>query len=315
VRRSDGFALIGALWLLVAISAIGLEFGLRARQHRLVAINRLDEAAARQAAEAGLQHARSRLEGALIRSISAQGQFAGVVDDAWGPSSILLPDSVSLLDARYDVRAFDANSCLNLNRADEEMLRSFFRALEVDFGLADRIAQSVVDWRDADDLRRARGAERDDYVRLGSPVLPPNAPFRSLDELRHVQGVTPDILERARPHLTLLGSGRINLNTADRPVLLALPGMQEGSVSVLFRMRREGRTVRHLADLGAELPARALRAYEEEYWNLLPRTVLDTREVEVVSRGTSASGRMTVTAHSLFAKAGDRAIQTWRQIR
>ncbi|MFW5947894.1 MAG: hypothetical protein ACOCUW_05320, partial [Gemmatimonadota bacterium] len=55
-----GFALLATLWLVVAIGVVGLEWGLRAGDQRRVAMNAVDAAAARAAAESGLAQARSR---------------------------------------------------------------------------------------------------------------------------------------------------------------------------------------------------------------------------------------------------------------
>ena len=41
----------------------------------------------------------------------------------------------------------------------------------------DRIAQAIADWRDGDDLHRARGAEVAWYEEEGRFVLPRNGPF------------------------------------------------------------------------------------------------------------------------------------------
>src|SRR5690606_8405821 len=128
---------------------------------------------------------------------------------------------------RFFVQARDAGSQLHLNVADEEELRRYFSALRMDYGKADRLAQAIMDWRDLDQSHRARGAERDDYLAAGSAVLPADGPFRRVSDLRFVMGMTSADYDLLSPHLTLFGSGRINLNSAPREVLLALPGVTE----------------------------------------------------------------------------------------
>ena len=60
-----GFALVAALWLLIALSAVGLDSALRSRARRQAAANVLDEVRARAAAVAGTEYARSRLTAAM----------------------------------------------------------------------------------------------------------------------------------------------------------------------------------------------------------------------------------------------------------
>lgn len=314
VSGDRGFALVAALWLLVALSAVGLEFGLRARERRLAAANVLERARARAAAEAGIAHARARLDELARRAEELRGSMsASRTLDPWEQPGTLLPDSVSLDDVGYRVTLRDAGASLDLNRVGEEELRRFFSTLRVDFGEADRLAQAIADWRDADDLHRARGAEREHYLEEGLPVLPRNGPFQELSELRYVRGMTAEIYEEAKPHLTLLGTGRVNVNSADRPVLLALPGMTDEAVAVLFRFRRQGRHVSSLADLANELSPPARKALEAAMTSLLSRVEFETREVEAVSEGWVEGSPVRARVEGLFVRSRGVTFLVWRR--
>jgi general secretion pathway protein K len=305
MRSRPGFALLAALWLLVALSVVGLEFSLQARQHRLAAANLLETGRARAAAEAGLEHSRARLADRL----RVAELRAGTVDprhlaDPWADVDQLLTRPVRLDEAGYSLALRDANSALNVNRATEQELRDLFTALRIDHGRADEIAQSIMDWRDGDDLPRARGAERDYYLRRGSPVLPRNAPFEELAELVHVRGVTPEILERVRPFLTVAGTGRVNLNAAPPEVLIALPGMTDEAIAVLLGLRRQGRRLGNLFELGNALSPGAAAILQAELPNLLSRATMETREVEVLSVGRAEDGVLSVSIHALLVRSG-----------
>src|SRR6266487_274433 len=287
MRQERGFALLAALWLLVALSALSLEVSLLARERRLAAANTLEEMQARAAADAGLEHARARL---------AAAARSGALDP-WRRPDSLLTEEVTLGDERYHVTLRDAGGALNLNRATDAELRRLFIALRVDAGQADRLAQVIMDWRDPDDLRRARGAERADYLGAGRGVLPRNGPFQSIEELGGVLSMTPEILEGVRPYLTLLGTGQVNLNAAPRPVLLALPGIGEEAAGVLLRHQGSRHPLHSLADLSLELSAGARAALEAETSALLARVTFETREVEAVSDGWADGSPVRVHAH------------------
>jgi hypothetical protein len=63
---------------------------------------------------------------------------------------------------------------------------------------------AIADWVDKDDdPRPGGGAEAKQYADAGLPYRPPNAPIESLDDLRLVQGMTPEIFAAARPFLTI----------------------------------------------------------------------------------------------------------------
>ena len=312
MRGERGFALLAALWLLVALSVVGLEFGLRARERRLSAANVLESGRADAAAEAGIADAHAR----LAELLSASPRF-GRADpnrllDPWGGTDALARDTVALGEARYALSLSDAGAALNLNRATEDELRRLFAALRLDFGKADRLAQAIMDWRDADDLHRARGAERQDYLDAGSAVLPENRPFDRLGELRQVMGMTPETYDLVRPHLTLLGTGQVNLNAAARPVLLALPGMTEHSVAVVLRRRTGRQPLRSLIELTNELPVEPRAVLQAHLTELSARAAFETREIVARSEGWVEGSPVHTVMTGLFARGGSNAFLVWR---
>jgi general secretion pathway protein K len=105
------------------------------------------------------------------------------------------------------------------------------------------LLDAILDWRDPDELVRPQGAERDQYEAAGYDYLPANAPFQSVDELRLVIGMTPDLMRRLQPLLTVysLQSG-INSRQAPRAVLLALPNVQAEDVEAYLGLREEAYT-------------------------------------------------------------------------
>lgn len=302
----QGFALIAALWLLVALTAAGLGFGLLERARHLAAANTVEEARARAAAEAGLADTRSRLLQLL------DGQRDDRVDP-WSSELVKPVDTVAVGSARAVVTINDPTARLNLNRATEGELRRLFVALRLDYGDADRIAQRIMDWRDADDMRRARGAERDDYESEGSAVLPANGAFTRLAELRDVLGVTSEIYDRVRPYLTLEGSGQVGLLGASRPVLLSLPGMSEQAVALIMKRRISGRALPRLADLAAELPAGPRTLLTDSLPVLEPRVAYDIRELVASSVGAVEGSPVKVEMRGVLARAGQNVFLVWRQ--
>jgi len=60
--------------------------------------------------------------------------------------------------------------------------------------MTDEIANSIIDWIDADDTPRPNGAESDYYSSLSPPYQAKNGPLDSIEELLFVKGVTPQLL-------------------------------------------------------------------------------------------------------------------------
>lgn len=316
MKRSPGeggFALLAAMWLLVALSLVGLELSQQARNRRLSALNLVERTQAVAAAQAGIEQAHGHL--AYRLSSSPQLSRRATPLDPWHDLDTILPDTVALSDGlRFVVRVRDVGTALNLNRVTEDELRGLFIALRMDAGEADRLAQCILDWRDPDDLHRARGAERDAYLAANAPALPRNGPFQTLTELRFVRGMTADVYHRAVPFLTLSGSGQVNLNTADRPVLLALPGMTEEAVAVLLRLRRQRSGVGSLADLERQLSPGARRVLVAALPQVLTLATTETREVEVTSEGWLPGSPVWARVTSLLARGGGTVFDIWNRI-
>jgi type II secretory pathway component PulK len=129
---------------------------------------------------------------------------------------------------RFSYTITDEDSRLNLNRATPDQLHRLLAELEVTKETRDIIVDSIQDWRDANEEHRLNGAESDYYLALPAPYKSKNADFDSVDELRLVRGVTPQIFYGTPDHpglveyLTIGGTGQVNANTASDVVLQTL---------------------------------------------------------------------------------------------
>jgi len=338
--RRDGFVLIAALWLLIALGAVGLDAALRSRSRRLAAANLIDESRARAAAVAGTEYARSRLSSAMLgradelrsealsrarndrtRSRIQQSNVRSLFRDAdpaadpWrAPDELVAPD-MAFGAARYTLRVRDTGAALNLNSVDEDVLRQFFsQGLRVDYARADRIAQAIMDWRDEDDNPRIGGGEREEYLKAGASMLPPNRDFAELDELRYVLGMTRELYDLAVPYLTLIGSGSVNLNAAPAPVLMALPGMTEGAATQIVQMREAGQFPRSTAEIEGLVPGVRSPNDNPSASRMLRMITFTTNEVEILADGRVDGSPIHVQARVVVARSNTGAVVVWQRI-
>ena len=97
----------------------------------------------------------------------------------------------------------DLGTKLNINDlSGRTSWKTFFAFILNDYVAADGLAQAIMDWTDIDDIARLHGAEKDDYIKNGLLALPANGPFRDIEELQSVKGMTPDIYAAVSPYLT-----------------------------------------------------------------------------------------------------------------
>lgn len=134
------------------------------------------------------------------------------------------------------LRVEDESSKVNLNTLvypngilNEGTYASLTRMLQF-LGLDRKIADRIADWIDPDDDPRLPDSEGGFK----------NGTLESLDEILLIPGVEKGDYEKLRPHITLYGSGLININGADLPVLMGLSDQidQEKAKRIIYYRER-----------------------------------------------------------------------------
>jgi type II secretory pathway component PulK len=117
-------------------------------------------------------------------------------------------------------------------QAVDKDLDARLRSLISRLGGKPEIVDALIDWLDADDdVTGTGGAEEDYYKPLGYDCK--NGPLDSLDELLLVKGFDKELLidKNLKDYLTIAPTnGKVNLNTAPVPVLIAVLGTQTTSL-------------------------------------------------------------------------------------
>jgi general secretion pathway protein K len=244
-----GVALIAALWLVVAIAAVALQFSMEAHERRAVGILASERGIQRAAALGALALTQAKLGYALRVAPTGTNVQRLAASDPWLDVDSLYSGTVNVDSMEVDVQARDLGEKLNVNQLTENQLQSFFSFLLGDYAKSTQLAQSILDWRDADSIPRPNGAERDAYIKAKMLALPTNGPFREIEELSNVMGMTPEIYAKVAPYLTTHGIGAVNINTAPIPVLRALPGMTDATINMIVQQRSQGRRINSIGDI------------------------------------------------------------------
>jgi general secretion pathway protein K len=265
MKQRRGVAMIAAIWLVVAIAIVATQFGLDARERRALGLNASDRGVQRALASGALKLVEAKLDYALRTVPSGRGNTSMLQSsDPWLGVDSLYSGTYEVDSQPVSVHATDLGTMLNINDLNEDELKTFFGFVLNDYVTADGLAQSVMDWTDVDDIARLHGAEKDDYIKAGMLALPANGPFRDIQDLRFVMGMTPDIYAQVSPYLTTLGAGLVNLNSAPTAVLKVLPGMTDQMLSTILSLRSQGQRITSVAEImGAVNRGRRLTAAQQ----------------------------------------------------
>jgi type II secretory pathway component PulK len=209
----------------------------------------------------------------------------------------------------------DDGAALDVNRATEPMLTRLFAACGADALAATQGAQRVADWRDPDTDRRARGAERSDYLAMAARTLPADGPVRSVAELDEVAGLPAPAWACVRPLLQVGGAGRVNPQTAPVEVLAALPGFSLVTAQAVAASRSSGAAVRNYAELVAAVPGALRGDILRNAAELNGVLVFQSELVRITSVGQVTGSPVQVRAEALMRRNGGTVFVEWQEFR
>jgi general secretion pathway protein K len=233
--NQHGVALIIVLWIFIFLFVVAFDFSASVREEAAATHRFSDETQGYYLALAGFQRG--------LYNFIQQGSGSNpqtdikqndLFDGTWREEK--------LGSGMFRVRLVDEGGKINLNRVDEQILRRVFTNLGMEDSAADILVNSIMDWRDPDDLHRTNGAESDYYGSLSPAYSAKNGPLDSVEDLLWIRGMTPAMFygtvndgnpqfERAprvglRDVFTIDSPiDRVNLRTATAEVIHALTGI------------------------------------------------------------------------------------------
>jgi len=140
------------------------------------------------------------------------------------------------------VRLSDESGKIDINRANNELLKGLFRSAGMSEDDAASLLDAVLDWRDADSVRHPNGAEEPEYEKAGLKARPSNQPFQTTEELQLVLGMRPEVFQRIAPMITVYSRlPGVNPHLASRNALLAIPNVTEEQVDAFIAERDAAR--------------------------------------------------------------------------
>ena len=222
-----GIALVLVLWVLALLTSIAAAFAYSLRTEAQVARNALASAQASAAAD-----------GAVFRAIYEANRPQNT-PQAWRRNG--QEYRWEQAEIRLKVSIVDESGKIDVNTVAEPLFLSVLKVLgQMPADQAAHLVDAIVDWRDADDLRRTNGAEEADYRGAGRSYKPANAPFESIEDVQRVLGMTPALYARLEPHLTVHSRQTgINALYAAPELLSALPGATPEQVRAYVAQRQE----------------------------------------------------------------------------
>jgi general secretion pathway protein K len=184
----QGFALVVVLWSLGFLALI--TAGLTASSRMQV---RLADAVR------GAAIAEAAADGAAQRAIFQLHTHAWQADGR--------TRRISLGQAAVDVTLEDQSARINPNFSPPPLLAALLGLVGANPAQATELARRIADWRTATPFAIGGGPKLDRYRQAGLPYAPPDRPFASVEEIGLVVGMTPALLARLQPYLSVFQAG------------------------------------------------------------------------------------------------------------
>lgn len=200
-RNDSGFALLIVLWSLVLLAFLGSQLAVAGRGETQLAANLRSGAIAEAAADGAVHEALFHLLDSSNRHWRADGSLR----------------EIRFPGATVQLRILSEAGKINPNTVQPALLQALLHAAGADQRSAAAIAAHVAEWRFPD-----AESQMAPYHATGLGYGPPGAPFETLGELGLVLGMTPDLLARLAPHLSLYHDGDPDPAAADPVVRQAM---------------------------------------------------------------------------------------------
>ena len=208
-----GYVIFAVLVVVVVLSLVAYRFTDSMTSEYRASVRLNDDAQLKMAAVSGLHYAAAVLSDPTFYSTQLNGnpfdnpdifeeyQLPLATSDGVPPAKLpyFSIRSVALVDGGGFEQRFgviDEGGKLNINTmiALDPTGQLLYNALMQLPNMTEDIADSIVDWVDADDIPLASGAESSYYGSLNPPYKAKNGPLNTLDELLLVKGITPYLL-------------------------------------------------------------------------------------------------------------------------
>jgi general secretion pathway protein K len=247
-KNNRGIVLVFALWVLGILTILAVSVAAGVRQ-KIFLVARLDERSrmtylleSAVKKTAGYIHQEMEEASFVFTSTVKMNLFnnaaelaaIGLGRDQAGVGYIA-PDGDSTA-LRWGV--VDEESKINLNKTDLITLTNLLMGvLSMKQEDAQKLAQSLLDWRQYGEGQVTGFYSQDYYTNLQYPYPKKSAAYETLDELLLVQGMNKKIYDKLIDYVTIYGDGTVNINTASKAVLEAL-GLPDELADKIITVRR-----------------------------------------------------------------------------
>jgi general secretion pathway protein K len=195
------------MWMLVLIAFITIHVTAAGRTEVRIATNLAANARAQAAAE-----------GAIYQAVFSLADPQ--LDQRWMPDGRV--HELQIGDSRIAVQIENEAGRINPNLASAALLQGLLNAIGAEPETSFDLAVAITEWVGSAPGRRTPDELLADYRAAGFDYGPPTLPLESIDQLGSVRGMSAQLLDGLRPHLSLFSPASPDVASADPQVAAAV---------------------------------------------------------------------------------------------
>ncbi len=232
-----GYALVVVILILLLVSYLAADLAMQVRSELRAAHNVKVRLAGRFLALAGIETAVFRKVDKPIDALGTPYEHfvEGYPYEEYRPGR-----------GRFRYYLVNESGKIDLNTFPRGLMELFLAYHGLDEEGIEVVIDSILDWRDPDDLHRLNGAETDYYQALDDPYIPRNGRFQDPAEFFLVRG-TAALRNKFDPYEVFTvnnGRSRINFNSLTPQMLAFLTGGDAEKIALYRQMQEEKAGVR-----------------------------------------------------------------------
>lgn len=309
-NNQQGFALITVLLIVALITIIATQLIYQQSLTIQRSANMLHQAQA-NAVSFGLE---TWIKKGL--RLDAESSDIDHLEEEWARPMIAIPFEEGDISGQL----FDLQAKINLNnlaeptKEERELWQAIVKRFFINQELEESLEAVVSDWVDEDNNALLGGAESDTYLLRSPAYRAANQKLVLVQELGLLEGFSPAVIAKITPNVaTLPAITKININTANETVLIALADWMSAEIANSWVTERKLSPAKETADF-RRFMVEATAFEDDEVNQDLPDTIISVTSQFFYLEGRVNYGKAKQAVSAIFMRENKkqvRLVQRW----
>ena len=282
-KKVDGFVLLAVLWITAILSVIALTYASSARINATGILNIQKQQKKFFTIESAIilgYHEYQKYKANKIL-LTKKEDVEAITDQKvqlWYPR--FEPYNATIGDHEFLIHVLSDSGKLNINKVKQDLIKKILKTCGAEETIVNEISDSLLDWRDQDDLHHSDGGEKDYYMEEPGQYLAKNYELENIEELLLLKGMDKTIyygedpLPGLKDFFSIRGSdAKLDVNTASPGVFQIVKNISPEDIEQIVQARME-KPIQKISDLSDKVSVEAFNEFKTYFGVLTPKKIM-----------------------------------------